>query len=93
MIVPFCILVYSAKKKEEKQQAYHLFVHGGLSLTQIHELIGVSKPTLTKWNQEENWQSQKAAQSLYNSIIRCYLTSIKTLWKTKQAFLMLATLI
>ena len=53
-----------AKKTVEKKQAYSLYVHGGLTLKEISAITKVSQTTLSIWNNEENWEAQKAGQNV-----------------------------
>lgn len=50
-----------ASKAEEKKEAFRHFVYGGLTLKQISSITNVSQTTLSKWNNEDNWEAQKAA--------------------------------
>jgi hypothetical protein len=53
-----------AKKTEEKKQAYSLYVYGGLTLKEIGAITKVSQTTLSIWNNDENWEAQKAGQNV-----------------------------
>lgn len=41
-----------------------MYVHGGLNLKEISGILNVSQTTLSKWNNDENWEAQRAAQSV-----------------------------
>lgn len=53
-----------AKKSEEKKQAYSLYVFGGLTLKEISDIVKVSQTTLSQWNNAENWEATRAAQTV-----------------------------
>ncbi|HUM50479.1 MAG TPA: DUF1804 family protein [Chitinophagales bacterium] len=71
-----------ASKTEEKKEAHRLFVYGGLNLKEISKLYGVSPTTLSKWNKDENWETQRAAQKVTReSLIQQYYTMLANINK------------
>lgn len=74
-----------AKKSEEKKQAYSLFVFAGLSFREISSITGVSTTTLSKWNNDENWEAQKAAQKVTReNLIQQYYVMLSNINKDIQ---------
>lgn len=52
------------KKKEIKNIAQNLFVHGGLSQVEIARQVGKSPTQINRWAKQDNWQQLRAARTV-----------------------------
>lgn len=53
-----------SREHPKKKQAYKLFVEQGLDAREIHEMLGISENTISKWRGKENWDKQRAIRQL-----------------------------
>lgn len=50
-----------AKQNDKRQKAKSLFLTGQYQQKEIAELVGVTEKTITKWKEEEDWESMKVS--------------------------------
>ena len=54
----FC---HMAKQNDKRQKAKSLFLTGQYQQKEIAELVGVTEKTITKWKEDEDWESMKVS--------------------------------
>lgn len=78
-----------AKQSEQRQKAKSLYITGQYLQKEIAEITGISERTITKWKEEDDWESMKESllTTRENELRRLYkmLTNINDSIEIKSA--------